>query len=265
MKRIGAFMMALWLLMSVCSVGVAAEGKPTVALSEAEGKPGQTVSVTIRLEDNPGLISAKVRVGYDINALELVGYDLGGFPAQGYSTGKLTNQPFVVNFCDGVAAGNYTSEDFATLHFRIREDAAPGTYPLTAACDFEGDFFNFDWDAVYFDLDHGCITVTSTADTTATPNTPTTSAKPTTSANTADTTVTTDTAAPTSTATTAVVADSTAPIGTQSTQRPSTTTSAQSAGTDNTPSDWGWVWMTLLLVAVFAASVVVVLLIRKKK
>ena len=266
MKRIGAFMMALWLLMTVCSVGVAA-GNPTVALSEVEGKPGQTVSVTIRLEDNPGLISAKVRVDYDVEALELVGYDLGGFPAQGYSTGKLTNQPFVVNFCDGVAAGNYTSEDFATLHFRIREDAPAGTYPLTAACDFEGDFFNFDWDAVYFDLDHGCITVTSTAGTTATPNTPTTSAKPTTSANTADTTATTGdgTAAPTSAATTAVVADSTATVTTQSTQNPSTTPSAQSAGTDNTPSDWGWVWVTLLIVAVFAVSVVVVLLIRKKK
>lgn len=255
MKRIGAFMMALWLLMSVCSVGVAA-GNPTVVLSEAEGKPGQTVSVTIRLEDNPGLISAKVRVGYDGEALELVGYDLGGFPASGYSTGKLTNQPFVVNFCDGVAAGNYTSENFATLHFRIREDAPAGTYPLTAACDFEGDFFNFDWDAVYFGIDEGSITVVRSGETT--------SAKPTTSANTADTTATTGdgTAAPTSTATTAV---STAPIGTQSTQNPSTTPSAHPAGTDNTPSDWGWVWVTLLIVAVFAVSVVVVLLIRKKK
>jgi hypothetical protein len=255
MKRIGAFMMALWLLMSVGSVGVAA-GNPTVALSEAEGNPGQTVSVTIRLEDNPGLISAKVCIGYDSTALELVGYDLGGFPASGYSTGKLTNQPFVVNFCDGVAAGNYTFEEFATLHFRIREDAPAGTYPLTISCDFEGDFFNRDWDTVYFGIDEGSITVLRPGDTT--------SAKPTTSANTADTTATTGdgTAAPTSTATTAV---STAPIGTQSTQNPSTTPSAQSAGTDNTPSDWGWVWVTLLIVAVFAASVVVVLLIRKKK
>ena len=246
MKRVGAFMMALWLLMSVGSVGVAA-GNPTVALSEAEGKPGQTVSVTIRLEDNPGLISAKVCIGYDSNALELMGYDVGGFPASGYSTGKLTNQPFVVNFCDGVAAGNYTFEEFATLHFRIREDAPAGTYPLTATCDFEGDFFNRDWDTVYFGIDEGSITVLRPGDTTS-------SAKPTTGA-TGD-----GTAAPTSTA-----AVTTAPTATPSTQGSSTTASAQSAGTDNTPSDWDWVWVTLLIVAVFAVSVVVVLLIRKKK
>lgn len=260
MKRIGAFAIALWLLLTVCSVGVAAEKNPTIVLSEVQGMPGRTVSVTIRLENNPGLISAKVRVGYDTDALELVGCDWGGFPAQGYSTGKLENQPFVVNFCDAVAASNYTSEEFATLHFRIREDAAPDVYPLTMTCDFEGDFFNFDWEAVYFDLDQGRITVVPAAD----PVAPTTSA--TTVPHTTVTDGTADTTAPTSTASTAAITDGTAAIGAQTTHRPTTSTSSKMMDIKNKLSSFGSAGLIVPLIAVvILVCFIAILAICKKK
>lgn len=266
MKRMLMIGMALWLLLSLCASGVAA-ADPTVVLTDATGMPGETVAVTIRLDNNPGLISAKVRVSYDADALELVGCDVGGLPAHGYSTGKLENQPFVVNFCDGVAPHNYTAETFATLRFRIREDAVPDTYPLTMFCDFEGDFFNFDWDTVYFDLDQGSITVVPSA----TPVTPTTSSA-----------ATVTRPAATEAAPSATVSRPTAPVTTQggtasdvtqggaasdteTTRRPTPSTTAGRGNKRGPLAPAAMVIVIPVAVVVVAASIGVVAIIRKKK
>lgn len=152
----------LLLAMAVNAIGVAA-ATPTVALPDLTGKPGDTVAVTVRLKNNPGLISAKVKVGYDATALEFVEVQKGDFPENGYSMGDPAKNPFTVNFCNGIAPIDYTIELLGTVHLRIKEDAKPGTYPLTLTCDFDGDFFNRAWDTVSFALDEGSVTVAGNA------------------------------------------------------------------------------------------------------
>ncbi len=132
--------------------------EPTVEISDATGKPGEIVTVSVSLKNNPGIISAKVLVGYDVSALILKEYAMGDLSVKGYSWGPIENNPFIINWLDPVNPDN-TAELLATLTFEIKADAVPGTYPLTLTFDCEGDIFNANWDTVYFAADEGSVTV----------------------------------------------------------------------------------------------------------
>ena len=67
--------------------------EPTILIPAVAGKPGETVSVQLYLKNNPGLVSAKVKVGYDADALELISYEEGALNPNGYSWGRITNNP----------------------------------------------------------------------------------------------------------------------------------------------------------------------------
>ena len=96
---------------------------PTIVLPTIEAKAGDEIVVPVKLVNNPGLVSAKVKVGYDAAALELLSYAIGDFAEKGYSWGPLTKNPFTINFCDAVAA-DYPGEVLAHLTFKVKEDAA---------------------------------------------------------------------------------------------------------------------------------------------
>lgn len=257
MKKMIALLCIL-LVLSQSAFFVSAD-TPTVIASDVTGMPGETVAVTVRFEGNPGLISAKVKVGYDATALEFVEVEEGDFPAQWYSFGNPEKNPFVVTFCNGTAEGNYAAQLFATLRFKIREDAPAGTYPLTLTCDFEGDFFNYDWDAIYFNIDEGSVAVVRTGNTT-------TAAKSTTTDSTsavpaAPTAGATGNGTSTPTASGAVTQPSlgatTAPTAIP---QPETTEKQE-----NPTTPWTAVVIPLVAVAVITAGLTLFVLLRKKK
>ena len=257
MKKAMAFLCVL--LLFVQSVCLVAADTPTVVVSDVTGMPGETVAVTIRFEGNPGLISARVKVGYDAEALEFVEMEEGDFPTAWYSRGNPAKNPFVVTFCHGTAEGNYAAKLFATLRFQIREDAPAGTYPLTLTCDFEGDFFNTEWETVNFDIDEGSVTVVRSGDTTT--------AKPT------EVEGTTGTAPVTTTVATVGSTTLPAPSETVAVTEPtlaSTTAPSAAAQPDadteqESPSfPWTAVAIPLAAVAVITAGLTLFVLLRKK-
>ena len=163
MKKLLAICLSVLLICAAMPFAFAtASEEPTIVVSDAEGKAGETVSVTVSMKNNPGITSTKVKVHYDTNALELLakpdGYAMGDFSASGYSWGDTTKSPFVINWCDMINPNN-TAELLATLNFKIKDDAAAGTYPLTLEYDNEGDIYNEDWDTVIFGSKDGSITV----------------------------------------------------------------------------------------------------------
>lgn len=250
-KVIALFCILLLLSQGICFV---AADTPTIVAADVTGAAGNTVEVTVRFENNPGLISAKVRVGYDATALEFVEADKGDFPAEWYSFGNPEKNPFVVNFCNGTAEGNYAAQLFATLRFKIREDAAAGTYPVTLTCDFEGDFYNYDWDAVHFAIDEGSVTVAGTGD-----NKP--AAKPTDSTSSPS-----DTPAVTGGGTTQPTASGaiTAPDLDAAT-KPATTPQTETTAKQDAPA-FPWVITAVGIAAVLViAGTVLVVAIRKKR
>ena len=132
--------------------------QPTIVVDNVIGEPGETIAVTVNLKDNPGIVSAKVAVGYDADALELLDYEAGAFSAEGYSWSVMTRNPFIINWCDAIHPDS-TEELLATLTFRIKDTAAIGSYPLTLTFSCDDDVYNYDLDTVWFDGIDGSVTV----------------------------------------------------------------------------------------------------------
>lgn len=161
MKKIvlAAVALCIWLSMGM---GVSATepepARPTIVVSSAWGDPGDTVEVTVRMQNNPGIVSTKVKVGYDASVVELVEYKAGDFDNGGYSWSPAENNPFIVNWCLATQP-NSTETLLATLTFKIKENALPGRYSMSLYYDNEGDIYNSDWDTVYFGAQVGEIVV----------------------------------------------------------------------------------------------------------
>ena len=93
------------------------------------GTPGDTVSVAIKMDENPGIIAARIKVSYDSKALTLMKAEDGGILGE-YTFGndKKAN-PYVMLWENGTASKDYTATGtLATLTFKIADDAAEGDH-----------------------------------------------------------------------------------------------------------------------------------------
>ncbi len=132
----------------------------SIVASTAEGSVGNTVNVTVSLTNNPGLISAKVKVLYDSAVLKLVGYEAGNFAAGGYSWGDKdkADGSFIINWCDAINPDS-TADLLAILTFEVLEGAADGFTPITLQFDCDGDMFNAAGDTIWFDAVGGGVEI----------------------------------------------------------------------------------------------------------
>lgn len=71
-KTLVILALCLCLLLS-WQVSAMATAEPTVSLSEASANRGDEVTIDVNLVDNPGIITMKVSVEYDSEALTLLG------------------------------------------------------------------------------------------------------------------------------------------------------------------------------------------------
>ena len=103
----------------------------TFSVSEETGYPGETVELTLSVENNPGIVAAELELGFDRDALELVGAAdaglLGGYTAsQNY-----TDEPYYVSWMQNdPIAENGT---LAILTFLVKEGCVSGKYPVELA------------------------------------------------------------------------------------------------------------------------------------
>ena len=146
------------LLLSPGYVGRAsAAGVPTLRVSSASAAPGEdVVALTIRLEDNPGIIGMTLSIDYDHSRLEFiagsgtVSPDFGG-------TGLVSSNG------SGLAWGNTADVvldgAFATLQFKVLETAAAGFAAVTLSYE-DYNIINGKNENVHFDLVDGGIQVT---------------------------------------------------------------------------------------------------------
>ena len=172
MKRLLIGLLVAVLLLSPCGCGsqaedgntaatttaVASTGEmPTFAVDSATAKRGETFTVAVRTENNPGIVSLKLAVEYDAAALELIEAVEQDFADVSY--GPTTKVPFIVNWLDALSPDNATNGNVTLLVFRVREDAPVGATSLTLSYDPE-DVFNAAMDGVLFDTRSAQVTVT---------------------------------------------------------------------------------------------------------
>lgn len=154
-----AMIMALCLLMTQAVSFTAfadSDNAPSIVVSSAAAKAGDTVDVTITMSNNPGLVSANLYVNYDADVLTLKEVKDGGLLTGVTHSDNYVTSPYGLCWVNDTAPENFTVNGvLATLTFEVSAEAVSGTSTIS----LEQDILNFDMDNVVFDLVNGDIQI----------------------------------------------------------------------------------------------------------
>lgn len=161
-KRILAFLTMLTLLGTVVVGSAFASTAPTMTLSSATAKAGDTVDLTINVSNNPGFTATIVRVSYDSTYITLAARATNGELFTSCTPGgNISSNPYQIVFNDGF--DDITANGvLANLSFKVADDAPAGEYPITLSYS-EDDTYNVEFDYITFEMVSGKITVESDA------------------------------------------------------------------------------------------------------
>ena len=128
-------------------------------VSNAIGKPGDMVEVTVSMKNNPGIIAIALDVHYDTEKLELVEVkDAQLLPNPVFSDTYVKN-PYYISWSDATSADNYYDDGcLATLVFKIREQADIGTANVALSYS-PGNVIDWDLESQLFSVINGVVTV----------------------------------------------------------------------------------------------------------
>ena len=147
------------LLITGISIFVYADETAQISISNAtisSESPEAVVAVSIK--NNPGIVSAKLIIEFDSEALTLTNVSDQGILGAYYHSPSF-DSPYNLYWNNGSATNNFTSNgDIVKLTFRMNENTKSGTYPVFISYD-EDNILNSDMDSVFFDTADGSITV----------------------------------------------------------------------------------------------------------
>lgn len=139
------------------------ETDANIIVSSATCNKGKQVKVTISLENNPGIISARLNVHYDSSVMTLVGIEDKGNLGATMHSNQFTN-PYVLSWANDTIMENITfNGDVVTLVFDVAEDALFGEYSVSVSYDYDNyDICNFDQEKVRFNVVDGVVSIVDT-------------------------------------------------------------------------------------------------------
>ncbi len=143
------------------SFTVTVQAMPAGALHIGSGAaaPGETVRIPVVLDQNPGLIAARLKLSYDADVLTLTDVTDGGILGESIFGAELSAQPYIMVWENGLAASNFIETGtLVTLTFRVHEDAAQGSTPITITYDPE-EVYNVNMVNVELSVSQGEVTV----------------------------------------------------------------------------------------------------------
>ncbi len=126
MKQLFSFIFILTFLIGVCILPASAEGTGSLSIASVSGEKGDTVTLTVNLTSNPGLISMKFTVSWDSD-LELTGVSDRGTIGGWTSPAPTISSPYTIRWADSLATTDSTSTGaLVNLTFKIKDTATPG-------------------------------------------------------------------------------------------------------------------------------------------
>lgn len=159
MKKGLLLLLSVILVFGLIGASVAgAAGDPTLAVSTATANPGETATITINVENNPGISACELEVTYDDTKLELTKVEEGAF--SGFDYGVVDGKHIITWFYMG--SSDFTTNGiFATLTFTVKENATPGDAEVTVSYK-DGAIYDRNEDNVDFAITPGKVTVNDT-------------------------------------------------------------------------------------------------------
>lgn len=159
-KKVLAVAVALCLCLQIGVPALAADAA-AIRVDDVQAKAGETVTININLENNPGVAALKLEVNFDPETLEYVNAYVSSEFAAGANAaanpGAAAEGSIIFNWMN-TYNDVYLNGAFAVLELKVKDTAAPGTYDITASYN-QADVFNFDWEDVVFTVVNGSITV----------------------------------------------------------------------------------------------------------
>ena len=142
---------------------LAMEGDAAISVNGNIASPGETVEVTIELENNPGLASAKLLVEYDMDILTLQAVEDTGVLGTQVHKPELVS-PYILTWANDTVTENYTHNGtIVTLHFLVAEDAPEGDTSITVSYDYDNyDIIDWEMNKVWFNVSDGIVKVGQT-------------------------------------------------------------------------------------------------------
>ena len=119
---------------------------------------GDTVSVSINLENNPGIWGLKLRIQYNDSALTLKSVNAGNVFKESELTlsGELNKNPYIIVALGSDLKDKKTSGSIVTLEFKVSEEADYESYPVNIEV---SQAINMDREKINVSVDNGSITV----------------------------------------------------------------------------------------------------------
>lgn len=165
--RIGSLILAI--CMSLClTVSAVAQtppaldtDKPNVTISTAAARPGDTVRLTVSLQNNPGVWGMRFYIGYDNANLTVTDRTASNdiFKSIMFSPADKTVETILCENSGALDANTTANGQIAVLTFQISENAQPGFYPVEFVNYDPNDFFDCNFKNVAFTFGSGGITV----------------------------------------------------------------------------------------------------------
>lgn len=155
-----SFFLTLILILNIFVPAASAAGdEGLIHVTDASGRPGDEVTVAVRLEKNPGIIAAAMEISYDRARLELIRVTDCKLLKEATFSKTLTDHPYYLSWNEALASCDITQTgDLALLTFQIRPGCVPGETKIAIAYDAE-DIFDWDLNNVPFIAKSGTVSV----------------------------------------------------------------------------------------------------------
>ena len=158
-KTFISLLLAVSLLAGLGAQPVMAAGPGRLVVSDTKGIAGETITVDVMLENNPGIISAAMQVVYDTEKLELIGVDDKKIMPDSMFSQDYSSYPYYASWVDAVGSGNtYDNGVLMTMAFRVLEDCVPGETEISLQVN-PGDLFDWDMETKQFVTVSGTVTI----------------------------------------------------------------------------------------------------------
>ncbi len=131
---------------------------PHFKVNNATAKKGDTFNVDVSVNNNPGIVSTKLKIVYDSNIVELVDATSGVFNNTYF--GPLNANPFIIFWVNTLLPNNTTNGNIATLTFKIKDNISTFNTEIAIEYDPE-DVYDANFNNVTFNKESGNIDITT--------------------------------------------------------------------------------------------------------
>ena len=131
MKKILSIIAVLVLLCTIFITPVSAAGNGTIAMSSESAKQGDSVTLNVNMNSNPGLVTMTIKVIYDTDVLQLTSVSDPKLLV-GAQLNTTYGSPYTISWVDGSATANNTKTGkIASFTFKIKDNAKVGATNVT--------------------------------------------------------------------------------------------------------------------------------------